>query len=139
MNKLIFMILLSLTACQPIADYDTDTDDDIADAGIFFWDVMKSSEKIGVIWFTCNLNGKTINNKELNGIFTRSKNMKMGDNLTFIKSASGYISTERELRQNQEVLVNNEEIIPQESTNKDNIIMEKKEELNGLIINVKEL
>ena len=40
--------------------------------------------------------------------------------------------TERELRQNQEVLVNNEEIIPQESTNKDNIIMEKKEELNGL-------
>ena len=40
--------------------------------------------------------------------------------------------TERELRQNQEVLVNNEEIITQESTNKDNIIMEKKEELNGL-------
>ena len=40
--------------------------------------------------------------------------------------------TERELRQNQEVLVNNEEIIPQESTNKDNIILEKKEELNGL-------
>ena len=40
--------------------------------------------------------------------------------------------TERELRQNQEVLVNNEEIIPQESTNKENIIMEKKEELNGL-------
>ena len=40
--------------------------------------------------------------------------------------------TERELRQNQEVLVNNEEIIPQESTNKDNIIMEKKEPLNGL-------
>lgn len=40
--------------------------------------------------------------------------------------------TERELRQNQEVLVNNEEIIPQESANKDNIIMEKKEELNGL-------
>lgn len=40
--------------------------------------------------------------------------------------------TGRELRQNQEVLVNNEEIIPQESTNKDNIIMEKKEELNGL-------
>ena len=40
--------------------------------------------------------------------------------------------TERELRQNQEVLVNNEEIIPQESTNKDNIIMEKKEQLNGL-------
>ena len=40
--------------------------------------------------------------------------------------------TERELRQHQEVLVNNEEIIPQESTNKDNIIMEKKEELNGL-------
>ena len=40
--------------------------------------------------------------------------------------------TERELRQNQEVLVNNEEIIPQESTNKDNIIMEKKEEINGL-------
>lgn len=40
--------------------------------------------------------------------------------------------TERELRQNQEVLVNNEEIIPQESTNKDNIIIEKKEELNGL-------
>ena len=40
--------------------------------------------------------------------------------------------TERELRQNQEVLANNEEIIPQESTNKDNIIMEKKEELNGL-------
>ena len=40
--------------------------------------------------------------------------------------------TERELRQNQEVLVNNEEIIPQEITNKDNIIMEKKEELNGL-------
>ena len=40
--------------------------------------------------------------------------------------------TERELRQNQEVLVNNEEIIPQESTNKDNIIMEKKEHLNGL-------
>ena len=40
--------------------------------------------------------------------------------------------TERELRQNQEVLVNNEEIIPQESTNKDNIIMENKEELNGL-------
>ena len=40
--------------------------------------------------------------------------------------------TERELRQNQEVLVNNEEIIPQESTNKDNIIMEKKEELNGV-------
>lgn len=40
--------------------------------------------------------------------------------------------TERELRQNQEVLVNNEEIIPQESTNKDNIIMEKKEKLNGL-------
>ena len=40
--------------------------------------------------------------------------------------------TERELRQNQEVLVNNEEIIPQESTNKDNIIMEMKEELNGL-------
>ena len=42
------------------------------------------------------------------------------------------ILQERELRQNQEVLVNNEEIIPQESTNKDNIIMEKKEELNGL-------
>ena len=40
--------------------------------------------------------------------------------------------TERELRQNQEVLVNNEEIIPQESTNKDNIIMEKKQQLNGL-------
>ena len=40
--------------------------------------------------------------------------------------------TERELRQNQEVLVNNEEIIPQESTNKDNIIMENKEEINGL-------
>ena len=40
--------------------------------------------------------------------------------------------TERELRQNQEVLVNNEEIIPQESTNKDNIIIEKNEELNGL-------
>ena len=40
--------------------------------------------------------------------------------------------TERELRQNQDVLVNNEEIIPQESTNKDNIIMEKKEQLIGL-------
>ena len=40
--------------------------------------------------------------------------------------------TERELRQNQEVLVNNEEIIPQESTNKDNRIMEKKEEFNGV-------
>ena len=36
MNKLIFMILLSLTACQPIADYDTDTDDDIAVVDIFW-------------------------------------------------------------------------------------------------------
>lgn len=36
MNKLIFMILLSLTACQPIADYDTDTDDDIAVFDIFW-------------------------------------------------------------------------------------------------------
>ena len=40
--------------------------------------------------------------------------------------------TERELRQNQEVLVNNEEIIPQESTNKDNIIMETNEQSTGL-------
>ncbi|MES1964959.1 hypothetical protein M0N77_06390 [Psychrobacter sp. AH5] len=30
------MILLSLTACQPIADYDTDTDDDIAVVDIFW-------------------------------------------------------------------------------------------------------
>ena len=36
MNKLTFMILLSLTACQPIADYDTDTDDDIAVVDIFW-------------------------------------------------------------------------------------------------------
>ena len=36
MNKLIFMILLSLTACQPIADYNTDTDDDIAVVDIFW-------------------------------------------------------------------------------------------------------
>ena len=36
MNRLIFMILLSLTACQPIADYDTDNDDDIAVFDIFW-------------------------------------------------------------------------------------------------------
>ena len=30
------MILLSLTACQPVADYDTDTDDDIAVVDIFW-------------------------------------------------------------------------------------------------------
>ena len=36
MNKLTFIALLSLTACQPIEDYDSDTDDFVAVSDIFW-------------------------------------------------------------------------------------------------------
>ncbi len=81
----------------------------ILDSEIQFWEISEKQkkcgavgDKIGLLWFTFDRHPKSVKNDEYYGILTRSKNVLMGENDTFVKVADNshtYITTFREMAQ----------------------------------------